>query len=718
MNRVDVATRGNAFLRRTSVKIAAFVSCVLFLGIPIAWRLLSRPRLNVVLVTLDTTRADRIGCYGYGDALTPALDALAQRGVRCSRAYTTCPLTLPSHTTMLTGLFPSEHGLQVNGRGKLGTDVPLLGEALQNANYRTGAFLSSFVLHRKFGLSRGFGTYDDDLVDASQADDSVHRRRDGKSTMESAIKWIKAGGSRPFFCWIHLFDAHHPYDARQEIFDDTFAERPYDAGIAYLDRQVQRLVDTLADARLDEGTLVVVVADHGEGLMEHQEKQHGMQLYDSTVRVPLIFRGPNPLASGLVVHAPVSLVDLAPTILDLAGLPSLPGMGARSFKAALTGAEYAGRPCFAETDAPFAENGWSPLRALVGRQFKYILTSKEELYDLANDPGETKNLIRNPKHKLDRMRLADWLHGGMANMSRRAAGSVHLTAEEQRVLESLGYAAGATASAPPSAPQARLPDVKDMLPHYNALDEAKHLLETGETDAAIEKVRGILEQAPEYSAAQVFLGDALMSRKQFAEAALCYEKVLAEKPDRALAHAHLANARAAQGDLENAVVHFRRALELDSEGPNWRFALARALLLLKRPAEAIAELEDVVRCDPGYVGAHTNLGVLLPQIGRRQEAIAHFQEALKYRPDLLGAHVGLATLLAEEGRFEDALAHASRVVEIEPEDFDARFDLGQLLLRLRRNKEAAEQLTEAVRLQPTHAPARALLQRAQSGTGG
>lgn len=344
-------------------------------------------------MTLDTTRADHIGCYGYPLALTPGLDSLASNGVTFERAYTPVPLTLPSHTSMLTGLYPPEHGLHINGMGRLDSSIPVLAEVLKEHKYDTGAFLSAFVLNSKFGLNRGFQTYDDDLSATEQADNFVHRRRNGRSVMDAALGWLRQRGSRPFFCWIHLFDAHAPYDARKSRFSDRFASQPYDAGIAAEDAQLQRLVEFLKSSRLSDRTLIVVVGDHGEGLNEHSEQEHGFLLYQATVHVPLVIAGPQFVKTGHRVQTSVSLVDLMPTVLDCLSIKQNISMSGRSLKPALTGETLRSIPCYCESDAPF-EHHWAPLRGVITDRYKYIQTTRDELYDLVDDPGETNNLAQ------------------------------------------------------------------------------------------------------------------------------------------------------------------------------------------------------------------------------------------------------------------------------------------------------------------------------------
>ncbi|MBL8851835.1 MAG: sulfatase, partial [Planctomycetaceae bacterium] len=301
-----------------------------------SWWMLAPRRPNLLLITLDTTRADRLGCYGYDGAKTPTLDALANSGARFSRAYATAPLTLPSHATMMTGLYTPEHGLRTNGKGRLHSEIPTLAESLQQAGYRTGGFVGAFVLDAEFGLNQGFDEYDADLSQSRRTDDPLHRERPGNAVVDRALAWLGADANEPFFCWVHLYDPHFVYQSHAAEFGDEFEQRPYDGELAFVDQQVQRLTGFLTSNEIAEDTLVIIVGDHGEGLGDHQEMMHGYMLYNSTLHVPWIVSWPGRIPSDVVVDEPVSLVDLMPTTLDCLGVPPPLDMTGQSLKPAFT----------------------------------------------------------------------------------------------------------------------------------------------------------------------------------------------------------------------------------------------------------------------------------------------------------------------------------------------------------------------------------------------
>lgn len=664
-------------------------------------------RLHIILVTLDTTRADRIGCYGYSPAKTPALDALAREGVLFERTYTPVPLTLPSHASLFTGLYPPEHGLLINGRGRLADQIPVLAEMLRDANYDTAAFVSSFVLDSKFGLERGFQTYDDDLSGAGPVHDSSHRRRPGDEVMHAALKWLEARTTRPCFCWIHLFDAHAAYDPRPDVFGDAFLEQPYDAGVAYADRQLQKLLDLLRTHKWAARSLVVVVGDHGEGLMDHHEESHSLQIYDATMRVPMVIAGPAVHKPGHRVLSPVSLVDLLPTILDCAGLPERRNLSGRRLTPALAGQALEERACYVATDAPFVLEGWAPLHGVVTQNWKYIHTVRPELYDLSVDPQESHNLADAQPARL--RELADVLQEIESRMQSRQALDVKLSAQEQKTLESLGYAAG-RGSAMSAESTEHLPDVKDMIVHHNRIESARLLLGEGQLLEAVNAAGSVLEQRPHYASARMLLGDAQMLQMKYPAAAETYKTALTDRPQDPFLHARLGSALAAQEQDQGALDEYRQALEIDPGFAQCHLDLAQVLLRLGNLVEGTRELEEAIHCDPALLEAHMQLGRLMSRTGRSREATAHYDTVLKLDPTHTIARLNLASALSNQGRVVEAAAQARKASELDPQSFDAKFHLASILLLQNRPDEAIVTLREALKLRPEDRKARELLE--------
>lgn len=534
-----------------------------------------RPRLNVLLITLDTTRADRLGCYGAANAKTPALDELAQSGILFERAFTPVPLTLPSHSTMFTGLLPPEHGVRLNGTYRLDESLPTLAEQFAAEGYRTGGFIGAFVLDGQFGLRRGFQIYDDDFESPQPGrgpppDEHDHRERSGSDVVNSALRWLKKSPQEPFFCWVHLFDPHLPYLPHEDLFGAQFQDRPYDAEIAYVDIQVRRLIEALRTSGRAEHTLVIVAGDHGESLGEHEEQTHGYTLYNATLHVPLIFSCPQLWSESRRVAEPVSLADLSPNILELVEVSRSKLPAGRSLTFAMRGENIPEVPCYAETLQPFEEAGWSSQFCLISEGWKYIRSPRPELYDLQDDPRELTNLAeRNPERlKVFESQLGD----RESAMVTRTAPLVALSSAEHRKLAGLGYAGGGGNRPGAQGPPA---DIKERIAYYNRYIAAMRLLHEGQLEQARSELQAVVAAVPDYFKAQYNLGVCQMRLKQFDEAAQTFERAIAIDANPT-ALVSLAKARLSQNQPAAALPPLTRALELQPESEEIRFLLQDA----------------------------------------------------------------------------------------------------------------------------------------------
>jgi arylsulfatase A-like enzyme/Tfp pilus assembly protein PilF len=701
--------------RRRRVGLVVFGLAALATGL-LGWRAVvhSRPP-NVLLITLDTTRADRLGCYGYALALTPTLDALAAEGVLFERACTPAPLTLPSHASMMTGLYPPEHGLVSNGRGRLDENIPTLAESLRDAGYDTAGFIGSFVLHSKFGLQQGFASYDDDMTNTRPTEHGLHRQRDGVQVVDSALAWLTQRRTKPFFCWVHLYDPHNPYLAHADEFGDRFQDRPYDGEIAYVDRQVQRLVKHLDSNQFRERTLVVVVGDHGENLGEHDEEEHSLTLYDSVLHVPWIWAGYGASAKGRRVPQPVSLVDLRPTILEAVGLRDRGPTSGRSLVAALSGKNIAAGNCYSATDDPLLEHGWSPLRSLTTAGWKYIRSPEVELYDLLSDPQEALNLAAARPEQVQELELQ--LAALERTMVVRQGEAVNLSTHERRALESLGYARAQDSLYQPVAPGEQLPDVKRMLPLYNEVEAAHKLLFKGDAPAAEKRLRELSDRAPDYTRPRRYLAEALTRQKKLSESREVLQTVLKQDPDNSEAHFQLGVVCWEERQFPEAVKEFRRALVINPNAEGSLFALAQALVQIGQLPEAEQSFRQALDQDPAHVEAHVALGNLLGRQKRTAEAEQHYRQALKYTPGLVEAHDRLAILLAGQQRLDEAGEHFQQAAELSPKNAELQYNYGSCLLLQGRRDEAIRSLEEALRLNPQHLQAKMRLEQARSMRG-
>jgi arylsulfatase A-like enzyme/predicted Zn-dependent protease len=613
---------------------------------------------NVLLITLDTTRADRLGCYGHQQAGTPALDDLARSGVRFDQAFSPVPITLPSHTSLLTGRHPAVHGLRINQGGSLGPDVATMAELFKRNGFRTAAFVSAWVLDSSFGLDRGFDLYADEL--AGNIEKGISVEQPGNRTCDSALAWLGEESAEPFFAWVHFFDPHSPYSPPPP-YDERFAD-PYDGEIAFMDSQVRRLVDWLESENLLDQTLVVVAGDHGEAFGEHDEILHGFFIYDSTMRVPLIFSYPAALAGGATVTTAVSLVDILPTILDLMGWSGPADLDGWSLAPALTAAPFDREPVYAESEYPRAAFGWAPLAFLVDGDWKYIAAPSPELYDRSADPAESSNLVdRNPeKASALRARLVERRDA----MVPLAVGSAALDPDAQRKLESLGYVGAGGGGGEPAD---NLRDPKEMISVFLAYNEGIGLTRARRLEEALAVLEPLASQSPESDAIhgalgtlylplgrleeaeRAFraslrgspdntdrlygLGESLRRQGKTAEAAGCFERILATMPDFDRAHRSLCRIQIQSKRYDLALEHCRRDAELNPDIADSRINLGRVLLELRKPEEAADELKAGLELDPGIAPAHLLLCRALAAAGRKRELIVALRAAHLALPD-------------------------------------------------------------------------------------
>lgn len=643
------------------------------------------PRWNVLIVTLDTTRADRMGVYGHAAAQTPAFDGLAQRGVLFERAYATAPMTLPSHATMFTGLQPLEHGLTTNGSGRLPEELTTLAELLAQRGCRTGAFVGAFVLDSKFGLDQGFETYNDDLSGTPRPVDVLHRERPGNVVVDAALKWLDEQRQERFHCWIHLYDPHLPYLPHPDNGADPFADAPYDGEIAFADRQLARVLDYLAQHQLDDRTLVVVVGDHGEGLDEHHEHGHGYQLYESTLRVPLVIVPPGDGPRGLRIPEPVSLVDLCPTLLDLLGLTSTDNVSGASLAGVWSGEPVAPRACFSMTNEPLLDNGWSPLRSLTTADWKYVRTPKPELYDLRADPGETTNLAEaQPDRVAD---LEAQLAALEAGLHPREAAVAKLTEAEKRALTSLGYTGALTGRSADATVQ--LPDVKDKLPLYNRLSEAVHLLEAGDLPGAEALLREIVAADPLWTKARGNLGICLAQQGRREEALECFQKVLDVDPNDRSALLNMAGTLAGLQRFDEAIQRYRQALAADPESPVPPTQLGLLYQQLGDLPQAEMLFGQAIERDPTYDPVMCAQGDLAIAQGDGDRAVERYAAAIAVNPRSVPALVNLGIIAAQQGQLDDAEMLFRKGVEAAPRDPLPRQNLARVATYRGRPEETA-----------------------------
>jgi arylsulfatase A-like enzyme/Tfp pilus assembly protein PilF len=635
-------------------------------------------RPNVLLITIDTLRADRVGCYGYARAFTPMLDGLAARGVRFVTAIAHVPLTAPSHASMLTGRTPLGHGMRDNGGFVLPEKVRTLAEDFKAAGYHTGAFVSGFPLSRRFGLDRGFESYDDHLPRGSDPRRTAYVERTADRTTDAALKWLETAGKEPapapWFAWVHYYDPHAPYEPPGS-FGSRFASSPYDGEIAFVDEQLGRLL-AVAEAKGPKGSaLVLVTADHGESLGEHGEDTHGIFIYDSTLRVPWIMAGPQ-IEAGRVVSTVARGIDIAPTLLDYAGLAARPEMEGRSLRRTAAGEALEDAPAYAESLHAQLQYGWAPLHALRTDRFKLIDAPRAELYDLKSDGSETEDRSHEDGARLETLRKE--LQRIMATTTPVAAQAID--AETAERLGALGYLGGGVTGA---APVATGRDPKD------GIRLATRLGRNGMSVARTEPEKAIRELTA----------------------------LLAEDPGMLVALRTRAVAYQTAGQYEPAIRDLRALEERGALTAEDSVVLGDNLRLAGRTAEAVAVLERTAKKNPKFAEPWLSLAALCVKQNRTADAASAYEKVLAITPDQAEALRGLGDLALMRGDVEEAAKRYARVVETDPGDAGALSKLGVTRMRLGRANEGIALFTKAVEREPKNAEALLYLAGALASNG-
>ena len=643
--------------------------------------------LSVLLISIDTLRADALGSYGNKSVSTPWMDRLAREGVRFERAHAHNVVTFPSHSNILSGQYPLTHGVRDNTGFRFPQNVPTLATVLKDRGFQTGAFVSAFVLDSRFGLDRGFDVYDDHTADLERQSPFTVPDRKAEDTVALAARWIESQKGRQYFAFVHLYDPHFPYQPK-EPYASRHRSDPYYGEVEATDAALETLLKPILDGPAGRKTLVVLTSDHGEALGEHGEATHGIFAYESTLHVPLLVRLPG--VSDRVVTAPVRHIDIVPTVLDALGI-DIPGVveGRSLWSLALGGAAGEDFASYFESLSASLNQGWAPLRGLFDGKYKYIDLPLPEIYDLRADPSEMKNLAATEPVRLDAMRSALTRQRATDKGVKRADED---TATIER-LRALGYV-GASQAAPQKDRYTEADDPKNLIAIDARNREVVSLFMSGRLDAAIDLARANLK----------------------------------ERPDMAGASLQLAYLERERGNLAAAVAAARRAVELKPLDAEALSLLGAYLTESGRPREAIATLAPYVKAtapdfdvltalglaysavgdvplardmfsrarvtDPSNPMALVNLGTLELMAGNRDAARAALEQALEADDSIARAQNTLGVIAAQEGRMEEAIARWRKAVELNPSDYETLFNLG-LTLDRRGDVEGARGYFEA-----------------------
>jgi arylsulfatase A-like enzyme/Flp pilus assembly protein TadD len=621
--------------------------------------------LNVVVITIDTLRADHLGCYGYKQIRTPNIDALAHDGIRFERAFTPVPITLPSHTVIFTGTYPTLNGMHDFSGNKLGAEPPTLAAILKARGYTTGAVVGSGVLDSRFGLNRGFDFYYDHFdFNRLQESNLDEMERPGNIVADHILEWLNKNYNKQFFLWMHLYDPHFPYQP-PEPYREEYKSHPYDGEIAFADSQVGRLLSFLKEKGLYERTLIVLSGDHGEGLGEHGEQTHGFFIYNSTLHVPLIMHLPSRVVDKQL-SALVSLADITPTILNALKIAIPTQVQGKSLLPLLGGKPLVEpRFLYSETFLPRLHFNWSELRGLEMENYHFVDAPKPELYDIRADPHELRNLYSQKKAVSEQMKakldatIRDYTPG--TQLAEKTA----LDPALMERLKSLGYA-GFSGGASEKTKASELADPKDRIKTYELISDGMADSQHGRYAQSVEKLSAALKDDPDSVPVHYLLGLDYYRLQDYSKAVEHFERVLHLSPDYSLAVFQLGLSYARAGDAARAADTLKHALQLDPTNFSAAYNLGAIYVQQQKTAEAIGAFREALRIAPEYVRGHIALGEVLLFTGNADEALVHFRQAVALEPENPLTHMSLAKALQARGFSAEAQQEVRKAQEIAP----------------------------------------------------
>lgn len=673
----------------------------LFVFWPTAWGANQRP--SVVLISVDTLRADRLGCYGYKAIITPHIDAITSGGTRFTSVSSQVPLTLPSHVSLLTSTYPFSNGIRDNGQ-TLDVGAVTLATTLKAQGYRTGAFIASYVLDRRFGLSQGFDEYNESFdLDQPNSSDPGNVKRPGDDVVQAATAWLGRNSQKPFFLFLHLYDLHTPYRI-----PGRSGQLTYDAMLSYEDGVIGRFWDSLARQGLIDRALIVFTADHGEGLGDHSEKAHGYFAYQSTLRVPVMMHWPRGTAFPPTTDEPAGLIDIAPTIIDYLGLPRPREFQGRSLMGSLRG-RLLKSDVYSESVYAHNHFGCSALLSLTDGKYKYIESTKPELYDLSRDPREQNNLYSSQRALADgyraRIRALITRYRSPAAAQKQQPGS-----EAMARLRSLGYLGG-TSGATGSLLSGPAP--AERISAWETYDRASASASSGRISEGIAMMEQMLAKMPDLADVRLSLGLLLQQEGRHADAASQFRELLKREPANPIAHFDLGISLQAMAQNDDAWKEFEAALALDPTYIRAEEALSGQLLHRRRFDEARTHYEHILNVDPGNFGAHYNLGALAASREKWDDAKAQLEAALRANPRSAESHNVLGSICLRQGDLTSAGREFREAIQLSPGMSMAHYNLGLVLRKQGDTGSAAQEFRAALEFDPANQAARAALSASQ-----
>jgi arylsulfatase A-like enzyme/Tfp pilus assembly protein PilF len=630
---------------------------------------------NVLLISIDTLRADHVGCYGYQKAKTPAIDSIAGQGVLFKNAVSPAPFTLPSHISLLTGLIPPIHGVHDNGGFYLDNKIVTVAELLKEHGYKTGAFVGAFPLDSRFGLNQGFDVYDDSYPTVNNVSEITMPERKGGAVTDSAIAWLEKQKNSNWFAWVHYYDAHFPYQAPED-FKKIFPENPYDAEVAFVDSQVARLLEFLNKSQQKDKTLIIVTADHGESLGEHKEDTHGIFCYESTLRVPLIVA---PFKHS-VIDTRVRLIDVFPTLLELKKIKAPNNIQGVSLVKYLKGqTEGSPQDSYFEALTMYLNAQWAPLRGFYSKNFKYIDLPIPELYDPSKDPTEKQNLCA------DSSLCTTWAQRFQMNYKaflKNVAPSAEVDHETVEQLKALGYISGSWA--PVGNKQfTENDDPKNLIPYHNRVDNALGFFNRGYELKALEILEKVIEEKPNFSTAYMHASFIYSSEGLPEKAVETLKKALQNGIVNSEVQGKLGIYLFEAGRYDEAIQQLTLAIKEDPENLDNVNYLGMSYTATGKFADAEATFNKALSEDPSDGMTLTNLGTLYLTQKKNEDAIRQFRAAIAVNPTIANAYNGLGVAFANQKNWPQAIESWKTALNQNVKNYDAMLNLAYAYLEIK-----------------------------------
>jgi len=690
------------FAKRSKLLLVLIVFLSVLIGVAAVWffqRSGSRAEYvpNIILISIDTCRADYLSCYGYPRKVTPSIDGVADQAVRFEHAITPVPLTLPAHCSMLTGTIPPYHGVHGNTDYQLGGSNITLAEILHDHGYRTAAFVSAFVLDGKFGLDQGFDYYNDQFEEEHKYLQIAERR--GQEVTRLTNAWLEQNRHERFFLFLHYFDPHADYRP-PEPFASTFNNSPYAGEIAYADHCIGEVIEKLKELGVYDSSLIIITADHGEGLGEHSEGEHGFFIYQSTVRVPLIIKPPH-CRKARKISAQAALLDIVPTVLGFLDIPTPSYLHGKDLCGYFesNNASIETRHIYCESLYPTI-HGCNPLRGVVSDCWKYIWTSEPELYNLVQDPCELNNLVSEEKTRAGNLRNRLKHILAVQSHTEQLDSKLDLDAQSRARLESLGYVGGRMKDS--LEPDSRKPDAKKFIDYHRLSRKYTLYLDRKQFDRAKKTCAEMLSQYENVTRTYYLWGYAAFMEGEMGEAVTNFAKYLQTNPDDPEGHYRLGLALARQNRHTEAVAHYRKALQSEPNDYMVHGNLGLSLSQIGKPDEAVKHFTEVLRLNPEDGDAHANIAVALVLQNKLDQAIIHYNKALQFKPNDSLVHINLGKALIHEGKIDEGILHWKEALRLEPNQPQVHDSLAKLLFSQGRTDEAVNHWNKSLSLAPNN----------------